>query len=124
MVAEELVGPDLRRAECVGDAAARPGVRLGDQQVIRAELIDVCPDTLGDGVGHPVVDVEPLVGELSGEAPHRGQHEMCALTMPATSGEQLLPLDEQHAVRGRIGTAEGTEAAVELITEHPHRRRS
>jgi hypothetical protein len=58
---------------------------------------------------------------LGGEAPHRRQHEMGALQVPALRRQLRVALDQQHAMRCRVGSRHRRQRHVQLVTQHPHR---
>ena len=67
-----------------------------------------------------MIDLEPRSAQFVGETPHRCDHEMSALAVPPLRRELGGALDEQDTVGLRFGVVHRTDAAVELVAEHPH----
>ena len=88
---------------------------------VRAELLDMFVESRAQRLGMAVVDLEAGVGQFVGESAHRRDDEVGALAVPPLGRELAQRLDEQDAVRVRVGIGERPDPTIELITEHPDR---
>ena len=68
--------------------------------------------------------LEPGVGQFCGEAAHRCQHEMGALSMPTLRHDLRQALHDEDPMRIGSGLIERGQPAVELVAEYPHRLHS
>ncbi len=121
VVAEELVGAHDRDIEVAQQLETVPARRFGCSDLLGVVLRDVLAKPLAQGIAVAVVDVEARVGQFDHEPPHRRDHEMGALAMPPLGGEFAERLDDQDAMRVRLGIGERTDPAIQLIAEHPDR---
>lgn len=100
-----------------------PGQRLGGRHLQRTMLGTMSLEAGQQRRGNAMVDRKPFRVQLSAQAAHAGQHQVQPLAVITTTGDLLGRLDEQNAMRLRVGVwsaRRGTYRVLYRINEDLH----
>ena len=73
----------------------------------------------GQGLGHPMIDLEAVGPQFRHEPAQRGKHQMRSLAMPPHRGQLGAALHDQHPHLAGSSVAQRPDITPQLIAEDP-----